>query len=91
GGHNPAPRGGGPPGVLYTQDIFRGGGGAPGGPPPTTSEAFVRPAPRPAYSILGHDRWKPAGIEPIRDWRAALAEAFPAVLAAERQTGVTSQ
>ncbi|MFE3743325.1 dTDP-4-dehydrorhamnose reductase, partial [Streptomyces sp. NPDC059134] len=47
--------------------------------------------PRPAYSILGHDRWKPAGIEPIRDWRAALAEAFPAVLAAERQTGVTSQ
>ncbi|NDZ81307.1 dTDP-4-dehydrorhamnose reductase [Streptomyces sp. SID10853] len=51
---------------------------------PTTSEAFVRPAPRPAYSVLGHDRWAAAGIEPLRDWRLALADAFPALVAAER-------
>ena len=34
--------------------------------------------------LLGHDRWRTAGVEPIRDWREALHEAFPALLAAER-------
>lgn len=46
---------------------------------PTTSAAFVRPAPRPSYSVLGHDRWAAAGLAPMRDWRAALTEAMPAV------------
>lgn len=40
---------------------------------PRDSAAFVRPAPRPAFSVLGHDRWAAAGLEPIRDWREALA------------------
>ncbi|NHC16473.1 dTDP-4-dehydrorhamnose reductase [Motilibacter deserti] len=43
---------------------------------PTTSDKFVRPAPRPAYSVLGHERWAAAGLEPIRDWREGLAEAM---------------
>lgn len=51
---------------------------------PTTSAAYLRPAPRPSYSVLGHDRWAPAELEPIRGWREALYEAFPAMLAAER-------
>ncbi|MFE2212620.1 sugar nucleotide-binding protein [Streptomyces canus] len=51
---------------------------------PTTSAAYVRPAPRPAYSVLGHNRWAAVGVEPIRDWREALHEAFPALLATER-------
>jgi dTDP-4-dehydrorhamnose reductase len=68
----------------FTRAIFEELGTDPERVRPTTSAAFVRPAPRPAYSVLGHDRWAAAGIEPIRDWRAALAEAFPAVLAAER-------
>ncbi|PWC04785.1 dTDP-4-dehydrorhamnose reductase [Agromyces badenianii] len=42
---------------------------------PTDSSQFVRPAPRPAYSVLGHDRWRAAGLEPMRDWREALHEA----------------
>ena len=46
---------------------------------PTTSEAFVRPAPRQAYSVLGHDGWRRAGIAPQRDWRDALAEALPLI------------
>jgi dTDP-4-dehydrorhamnose reductase len=68
----------------FTREIFRLLGADPERVRPTTSEAFVRPAPRPAYSVLGHDRWRAAGIEPVRDWREALAEAFPALLAAER-------
>ncbi|MFE4535945.1 dTDP-4-dehydrorhamnose reductase [Streptomyces scopuliridis] len=68
----------------FTREIFRLLGADPERVRPTTSEAFVRPAPRPAYSVLGHDRWKAAGIEPIRDWRTALAEAFPALVRAER-------
>ncbi|MEV6791354.1 dTDP-4-dehydrorhamnose reductase [Streptomyces sp. NPDC051320] len=67
-----------------TREIFRLLGADPDRVRPTTSEAFVRPAPRPAYSVLGHERWAAAGIEPIRDWREALGEAFPALLAAER-------
>ena len=42
---------------------------------PTDSSNFVRPAPRPAYSVLGHDGWSRAGIAPLRDWREALDEA----------------
>ncbi len=39
---------------------------------PTDSGAFVRPAPRPAYSVLGHDRWSAVGLPEMRDWRQAL-------------------
>ena len=42
---------------------------------PTTSDAFVRPAPRPAYSVLGHDALTGLGVEPIGDWEARWAEA----------------
>jgi dTDP-4-dehydrorhamnose reductase len=42
---------------------------------PTDSSAFVRPAPRPRYSVLGHDRWQAAGLAPMRPWRDALADA----------------
>ena len=41
---------------------------------PTTSDRFVRPAVRPAYSVLGHDRWSLAGLEPLPAWRDCLAE-----------------
>lgn len=67
-----------------TREIFRLLGADPERVRPTTSAAYVRPAPRPAYSVLGHDGWAAAGIRPIRDWREALREAFPALLAAER-------
>ncbi|MFJ6197486.1 dTDP-4-dehydrorhamnose reductase [Micromonospora sp. NPDC092111] len=43
---------------------------------PTTSDRFPRPAPRPAYSVLGHDRWAEAGLPPLPDWRDALSDAF---------------
>ncbi|QIS41477.1 dTDP-4-dehydrorhamnose reductase [Clavibacter capsici] len=42
---------------------------------PTDSASFVRPAPRPAYSVLGHDAWARVGLPPLRDWREALSDA----------------
>lgn len=42
---------------------------------PTDSSTFVRPAPRPAYSVLGHERWAAIGIPEMREWREALRDA----------------
>lgn len=42
---------------------------------PTDSGSFIRPAPRPAYSVLGHDGWSRAGLSPMRSWEDALAAA----------------
>jgi dTDP-4-dehydrorhamnose reductase len=44
---------------------------------PTTTDKYPRPAPRPAYSALGHAAWARAGVPPIDDWRARLTAAFP--------------
>ena len=48
---------------------------------PIKSSDYTRPAPRPAYSVLGHDAWARAGIAPIPGWRRAVRRALP-VLAA---------
>ena len=61
------------------QEVFDLQGAGRGLVCPTTSDAFKRPAPRPAYSVLGHDAWKTAGIAPIAHWRDGLHRAFPAI------------
>ncbi|MET8234507.1 dTDP-4-dehydrorhamnose reductase [Micromonospora sp. NPDC005298] len=43
---------------------------------PTTSDRYPRPAPRPAYSVLGHSRWAVAGLPPLPDWHSTLVDAF---------------
>lgn len=47
---------------------------------PTTSDSFVRPAPRPAYSVLGHDALVAHSVAPIGDWRERWRAAAPLVL-----------
>ena len=49
---------------------------------PVTSGAYPRPAPRPAYSVLGHGAWARAGIKPIPGWRPRLHHGLRAVAAA---------
>lgn len=60
----------------FARAIFEEAGLDPERVQPTDSSTFVRPASRPAYSVLGHDAWAPLGLEPIRDWRSALADAW---------------
>lgn len=44
---------------------------------PTTTAELARPAPRPSYSVLGHDRWASAGLRPLPDWASSLRRALP--------------
>lgn len=62
-----------------TQEIYRQVGADPARVLPTTTDALARAAQRPAYSVLGHDRWSEVGLVPIRDWREALEEALPLI------------
>ena len=63
----------------FAQEIFRLLGHDPARVLPTTSEAFVRPAPRPAYSVLGHDAWRSAGLDLLPPWSDSLTRALPLV------------
>ena len=60
----------------FTQEIFQLIGADPARVIAVTSEQFVRPAPRPAYSVLGHQRWAEVGLPEMRDWREAITEAM---------------
>ena len=59
-----------------TRAIFENIGADPQRVLATDSASFVRPAPRPAYSVLGQDKWESVGLTPMREWRAALTAAF---------------
>jgi dTDP-4-dehydrorhamnose reductase len=85
-----------PPGIYHAtssgqttwfglaQEIFGLLGADPARVRPVPSSTLSRPAPRPAYSVLGHRAWARLGVPPIGEWRAALHRAFPELLAAQR-------
>ncbi|TDC45411.1 dTDP-4-dehydrorhamnose reductase [Actinomadura sp. KC345] len=59
------------------REVFSLVGADPDRVRPTTTEAFGGPAPRPAYTVLGHGRWERLGAGPLRPWRSALRRALP--------------
>jgi dTDP-4-dehydrorhamnose reductase len=59
----------------FAKAVFAAAGLDPERVTPTDSSKFLRPAPRPAYSVLGHDAWHRAGLTPMRHWSEALAAA----------------
>lgn len=43
---------------------------------PCTTGDFPRAAPRPAYSVLAHDKWVKVGLQPLPHWEKSIMKAF---------------
>ena len=64
----------------FAQEIFKLAGADVGRVTPVSSSEYPRPAKRPSCSVLSHDAWASTSVEPLRDWRIALAYAIPAII-----------
>ncbi len=62
------------------REIFRLAGADEARVQPVSSREYQRPAPRPAYSVLGHAAWARAGLAPIGGWQDSLRRAFPTLV-----------
>lgn len=65
----------------FAREVVAAAGGDPGAVRATATRPGSRPAPRPAYSVLGHDALERAGVAPIGHWRERWLAAAPEVLA----------
>jgi len=63
-------------------------GADPGRVTPTSSAELARPAPRPAYSVLGHGASDRAGLPPLPRWHDSLKRAFGEIAGAEGREAV---
>ena len=66
----------------FARHVVEANGQSPDVVSPTDSGTFVRPAPRPAYSVLGHDKLHAHSIEPIGPWEERWQQAAGEVLGA---------
>ncbi|MGY2873947.1 dTDP-4-dehydrorhamnose reductase [Marmoricola sp. URHA0025 HA25] len=64
----------------FAQRVVAAAGLDPSIVTPTDSTAFQRPAPRPAYSVLGHGALERLGVAPIGDWAQRWEQASVEVL-----------
>jgi dTDP-4-dehydrorhamnose reductase len=64
----------------FAQQVVAAAGLDPAIVTPTDSEAFPRPAPRPAYSVLGHGALTRVGLAPIGEWDQRWSVASAEVL-----------
>lgn len=71
----------------FAQEIFRLLGQDCSRVQPVSSSEFARPAKRPSYSVLGHDRWRNSGMNEMRDWKIALDEAMPSIVLTVKAEG----
>lgn len=65
----------------FTKEIAKNLGMSKDSVKPVSSEEFVRPAPRPSYSVLSHDQFQDTDVEPIGNWLTRWEVAAPEVLA----------
>jgi len=68
----------------FAQRVVQSAGLPPDVVTATDSASFVRPAPRPAYSVLGHDKLAALGIDPIGSWEQQWTVAASEVLGIEQ-------
>jgi dTDP-4-dehydrorhamnose reductase len=54
---------------------------------PVSSEEYPQKVNRPSFSVLSHDAWKKTTVEPMRDWRHALADTMPEIISAVKTLG----
>ena len=63
----------------FARAIFSGLGLDPERVRPTTTAAFPRAASRPAFSVLGHEASRRAGLQPLPPWQDSLISGLPLV------------
>jgi len=75
----------------FAQEIFNLAGAAERRVIPVPSREFPRSAIRPSYSVLGHENWKRAKLDEMRNWKIALASAMPAIIQAVKDEELTNE
>jgi dTDP-4-dehydrorhamnose reductase len=71
----------------FAKEVFELSGTPTSRVVPATTNEFIWPAKRPAYSVLGHNGWTAKShsgrsVSPMREWRMALREDLPAIITA---------
>jgi dTDP-4-dehydrorhamnose reductase len=66
----------------FAREVVTAAGLEPSVVSATDSASFPRPAPRPSYSVLGHERLHAVGVAPIGDWQQRWEQASSVVLPA---------